>query len=62
MDDVVNVWMLIEHLVESFLVCNIEFIESGSLPADELNAVDYFLGGVIEAVDDDDLVVGLEEG
>jgi hypothetical protein len=36
-------------------------VEGWSLAADELNAVDDFWRGVVEVVDNDDLVVGLEE-
>jgi hypothetical protein len=34
----------------------------GSLARDELDAVDDLFGGVVEVVDDDHFVVGLEQG
>jgi len=58
MDHIVNVRVGLEHLVESSLVCDVGLVELGLLAADELNAVEDFLGGVVEIVDDDDLVVG----
>ena len=62
MDDIVDVWVLLEHLVERSLICDIALVEGRSLAADELDAVDDFWGGVVEVVDDDDFVVGFEEG
>ena len=61
MDDVVNVWVLLEHLVERSLILDIELVELWPLAADELNAVDNLLGGVVEVVDNDDLVASFEE-
>ena len=61
-DDIVNVWVLLKHLVECRLICYIDLVEGWSLAADELDAVDDFWGGVVEVVDDDDLVVCFEEG
>jgi hypothetical protein len=60
-DDIVNVWVLLEHLVDGGLVLDVELVELGSLSADEFDAVEDLLRGVVEAVDDDDLVVGLEK-
>ena len=62
MDHIVNVWILLKDLVERGLICNVAFVEGRSLAADELDAVYDFFGGVVEVVDDDDLVVGFEEG
>ena len=62
MDDIVNVWVLSEDLVERCLVCDVAFVEGGSLAADELDAVDDFWRGVVEVVDDDDLVICLKKG
>jgi hypothetical protein len=60
-NDIVDVWVLLEHLVKRGLVLDVELVEIGPLAADELDAVDDLLGGIVEAVDNDDLVVGLEE-
>lgn len=62
MDDVVNVGVLLEHLVERGLILDVELVELWLLAADELDAVDDLLGRVVEVIDDDDLVAGLEEG
>lgn len=61
MDDIVNVRVLLEDLVEGSLVLDVELVELGSLAADELDAVDDFRVGVVEVVNNDDLVVSLEE-
>jgi hypothetical protein len=60
-DDIVNVWVLGEDLVESSFVCDVAFVKGRPLAADELDAIDDLLGGVVEIVDDDNLVVCLEE-
>jgi hypothetical protein len=61
-DHIVNVWVLLEDLVEGSLVRDVAFVEGRSLAADELNAVYDFFGRVVQVVDDDDLVVCFEEG
>ena len=61
-DDIVDVWVLLKHLVERGLICNVDLVKGRSLAADELDTVHDFWGGVVEVVDDDDLVVCLEEG
>ena len=62
MDDIVDVRVLLEHLIQLLLVGDIQRVVLGPLAADELDAVEDLLGGVVEVVDDDDLVVGLEKG
>lgn len=61
MDDTVNLGVLSEDLVESSLVCDIGLVELRSLAADELNAVEGDPGGVVEVIDDHDLVAILEQ-
>lgn len=53
--------MRLEDLVQLLLVGNVRRVVLRPLAADELNAVEHLLGGVVEVVNDDDLVVGLEE-
>lgn len=62
MDDIVDVWVVNEDLVERGLVGDVAGVVLGPLAADELDAVEDLGGGVVEVVDDDDLVVGFEEG
>lgn len=62
MDDIVNVGVLVKDLVEGGFVCDVDVVEGGALAADELDAVADFGVGVVEVVDNDDLVVGLEKG
>lgn len=61
-DDIVNIRMFIEDLVQPRLVRDITAVEYGSLAADELDAVQALFGGIVQVVDDDDLVVSLEKG
>jgi len=61
-DDIVDVRVLLEHLIQLLLIGDVQRIVLGPLAADELDAVEDLLGGVVEVVDDDDLVVGLEKG
>jgi hypothetical protein len=62
MDDIVDVWVLLEDLVERGLICDVALVKGRSLAADELDAVDDFWRRVVEVVDNDDFVVGFEEG
>lgn len=61
MNDIVDIRVLLKHLVQGLLIGDVERVVLGSLAADQLDAVQDLLGGVVEVVDDDDLVVGLEE-
>lgn len=47
MDDVVNVWVLLENLVECGLILNVKLVEFRLLAANELDAVDDLLGRVV---------------
>lgn len=60
-DDIVDVWVLVEDSVQRLLVRNIDLLVLWSLSADELDAVEDLVGGVVEVVDNDDLVVGFEK-
>jgi hypothetical protein len=60
-DDVVNVWMLVEDVVKSCLIGDVELIKSRPFPADELDAVDDLFGRIVKIVDNDDLVISLKE-
>lgn len=61
-DDRVNGWVLLEDLVESGLVSDVELVEVGAAAADELDTVESDLGRVVERVDNDNVVTVLEEG
>jgi hypothetical protein len=61
-DDIVNVWVLLEHLVERGLILDVKLVELWPLAADELNAVNNLLRGVVEIVDNDNFVAGLKKG
>lgn len=61
-DDIVDVWVLVEDRIQALLIGNVTIVVFGTLAADQFDAIEYLLGGVVEVVDDDDLVVGLEKG
>lgn len=61
-DDRVNLGVLLEDIVKGLLVCNVHAVEVRTLAGEHLNAVDDLGGAIGEVVDDDDFVVGLEEG
>jgi hypothetical protein len=61
-DDIVNVRVLGEDLVQRGLVGDVALVEGGPLAADELDAIDHLGRRVVQVVDDDDLVVGLQKG
>lgn len=60
-DDAVNGRMLGEDSVEGRLVRDVDLVEVGTAAADELDAVEGHLGGVVEVVDNDDVVAVLEQ-
>lgn len=62
LDDAVNGGVLLEDLVEGGLVGDVGLVEDRALPADQLHAVEGDLGGVVEAVDDDNIISVFEEG
>ena len=62
MDNIVDIRVLLEHFIQLLLIGDVQRVVLGPLAADELNAVEDLLGGVVKVVDDDDLVVGLEKG
>jgi len=61
-NNIVDIRVLLKHLIQLLLIGDVQRVVLGPLAADELDAVEDLLGGVVEVVDDDDLVVGLEEG
>ena len=61
-DDTVDIRMRSEDLVQSFFICDIDLVELWSLSAEQLNAVEGNLGGIVEGIDDDDFVTMLKKG
>jgi hypothetical protein len=61
-DDTVNLGVGGKDLVEGRLVGDVDLVEGWSLSAEQLNSIQHNLGGVVQAVYDDDLVPMLEEG
>ena len=62
MNDTINGRVLGKDLIEALVIGHIDLIEVGAAAAQQLNAVEGDLGGVVEGVDDDDVVAVLEEG
>lgn len=62
MDDTVNFGVLGEDLVEGLLVGNVKLVEVRAATADKLDAVKSDLGGVVETVDNHNIIAVLEEG
>lgn len=59
MDDAVDFRVFRKDIVEGDLVGDVELVKGGASAGDELDAVDALLGGVVEVVNNDDLVAGL---
>jgi len=62
MNNTVNVGMRSEHLVQCLLICDVNLVEIRSLSAEKFDAIEGDFGGIVQAVDDDDLVTMFEEG
>lgn len=61
MNNAVDVWVFLEDIIQSRFVCDVHFVERRSLAGDELNTVDDFFRGIVEVVDDDNVVARLEK-
>lgn len=61
-DDAVNGGVLGKHLVQGLLVGDVDLVEVGTAASQQLDAVESDLGGVVEAVDNDDIVAGIQQG
>ena len=61
-NNIVDVGVFSKDVLEGLLVGDVGIVKDGSLAADGLDAVQDLLGRVVQVVDNDDLVVGLEQG
>jgi hypothetical protein len=61
-NDTVNVWMLREHIVESFLIFDVKADKIWPLAADQFYTVEDLLRRIVEIVCDNDFVAGFEKG
>ncbi len=59
-DDTVNVWVLLEHLIETSLIGYIDLIQIWTLSADEFDAIDRLFGGVVKIVHYHNFVIGFQ--
>lgn len=56
MNDTIYVGILLEDLVKSAVIGNIDIVETRPLAADQLDTVDSLLGRIVKIVSDDDFV------
>lgn len=61
MNHTVNVGMRLEHLVEPRFVCDIDLVELWSFAAEKLDAIERDFGGIVQTVDNNDLVAMLKK-
>lgn len=61
MNDIVNLWVLLENLLQLGLVGDVDVVDLWLLAANKLNAVCDLFERVVVVVYDDDIVSGLEE-
>ena len=61
MDDAVDVWVLLEDFIEGLFARDVDIVVIWLLAADELYPVQGLWRRVVEVIDDNDLVAGLEE-
>lgn len=62
MNDAVDVWMRIEDFVDGSLIPHVNIMKLRASAADQFDAIERFLGRVVEIVKDNYVVVGLEQG
>jgi hypothetical protein len=61
-DDAVNFRVLGENLIDGLLVCDVDLVKGRAAAANQLNAIEGDLGGVVEGVNNNDIVTVLKEG
>lgn len=61
-DDAVDFWVFGKDFHEFCFVCDVDLVEGWPLSTQKLNAIKGNDRGIVEAVDDDHLIVILEEG
>lgn len=62
MNDAVNGWVLSKDAIKSLLIGYVDLVEVGAAATDLLNTVDGDLGGVVQAVNNNDIIAVLEQG
>ena len=62
MYDIINVWMSGEDLIKSEFIGDVDVVEGRAFAGDQLDAIQAFIGGVVQVVNNDNLIVRLEEG
>jgi hypothetical protein len=60
-DHAVDVRMLCKDIVQSCFVGDVNLVELGSFSAEQLNAIECYFGGVVQAVHNHNLVSMLEK-
>ena len=62
MNDAVNLGVFGKDIGQTTLVGQVDLVEERAASAEELDAIEGDLGGIVETVDNDDIVAVLEEG
>ena len=62
MNETVNLGVVLEHLIKTLLIRNIDIVECWLLSTDALDPIQDFLRRVVKVVNDDHFVVGFEQG
>lgn len=61
MNDTVNLWVLGKYFIQLLLIRNVTLVVLRALARDQLDAIDAFFRGIVEVVNNDDVVVSLEK-
>lgn len=61
MNDAVDIGVLSKDLVQCGLIGHVSLIEGWLLAADQLDAVQNLLGRIVQVVNNDDLIIGLQQ-
>ena len=61
MDNAVNLWVVLKHLINRLLICNVQMLELGALPTDQLYAIIDLGRGVVQVVGHHNVVAGFKQ-
>lgn len=62
MDDAVNFGVLVKDGIETLFVANVDVVECRATARELLDAVDDVLKGVVQVIDNHDIVAAVEKG
>jgi hypothetical protein len=61
-DNTINVGMRSEDVVQCHFICDVDLVEVWSLAAEEFDAVEGDLGGIVQIIDYHDFIAMFKEG